>query len=286
MKKNIILWSAFSFILLVFVWGIINHLNIKEKEKIEEAKKLRELEKKEKILNNLETSRLFGISLGSSAIQLISGLNNFEPTDKEYYEWFEPTGILKGTLTNTLGRFSLRLNDFISGKTLDWLFLYKNKDFDNYYINYQPYGDYKITTIFASLKKYHPSYEECIKALRPYATTISERIKKENPDDSVVVEDLFFPKIKGASNSAKIIFKYNKPRDYLDQKWILTISAYCGSYNDKKNYLQLNAPRLAIQYNTYQKIMKEINKQKEIESRNKFDEEADQNESSLDKTGL
>ena len=164
----------------------------------------------------------------------------------------------------------------------------KNKDFENYYIKYQPYGDYKITSIVGSLKnRPAPSlYGECIKALRPYATVIAERIRKENPDKHIVMEDMFFPKIDGEYNNAKILFKYKNRRSYLDGKWILSLQSHCNPFTYGKMHIELKAPSLGIELKTYQQIMKRINEQKEIDLKKEFDENAKEAKPEIDKSGL
>ena len=289
-KDKLVLWSILVVILLAFYWGFERFSSIKKEEARIKALEIAEIKQSQTTFDNAVASRLFGITLGDSAIKLISGLNNWEPSDKEYNKWFEPSGLLKGTRNDFLSatEFTLKLNDFISGKTLDWLFLNKNKDFENYYIKYQPYGDYKITSIVGSLKnRPTPSlYGKCIKALRPYATVIAERIRKENPDKHIVMEDMFFPKIGGEYNNAKILFKYKKRRSYLDGKWILSLQSHCNTFTDGKMHIELKAPSLGIELKTYQQIMKRINEQKEIDLKKEFDENAKEAKPEIDKSGL
>jgi len=287
-KDKLVLWSILAVILLAFYWGYERFSSIKKEEARIKAEEIAEIKQSQTTFDNAVASRLFGITLGDSAIKLISGLNNWEPSDKEYENWFEPSGLLKGTRNDFLSatEFILNLNDFISGETLDWLVLYKNKDFEDYYIKYQPYGDYKITSIIGSLKRRYRDYDECVTALRPYATVIVERIRKENPDKHIVMEDMFFPKIDGEYNSAKILFKYKKRRSYLDGKWILTLQSHCNPFSDGKSHIELKAPSLGIELKTYQKIMKKINQQKEIDLKKEFDENAKEAKPEIDKSGL
>ena len=288
MKRDHLLWGVIILILgSVIYFGVERYVSIQKKESLKEslkeAEKEAELKQTQTTAYNLEVSKLFGIKLGDSAIRLISGLNNLEPTDEEYLNWFEPSGLLKGTNSDflNLGEFVLKLNDFISGETLDWLVLYQNKDFEDYYIKYQPYGDYKITSIIGSLKKGTINYGDCVKALRPYATVIAERIKKENPDKHIIIEDNFFPEIEGEPNSAQIVFKYKKKKSYLDGTWILSLKPYCRDY---KPYIELAASRLKIKLKTYRQIWKKINEQKELDYKKEFDDKA--NESKINKSGL
>jgi len=287
-KDKLVLWSILAVILLAFYWGYERFSSIKKEEARIKAEEIAEIKQSQTTFDNAVASKLFGIKLGDSAIKLISGLNNWEPSDKEYENWFEPSGLLKGTRNDFLSatEFILNLNDFISGETLDWLVLYKNKDFEDYYIKYQPYGDYKITSIIGSLKRRYRDYDECVTALRPYATVIVERIRKENPDKHIVMEDMFFPKIDGEYNSAKILFKYKKRRSYLDGKWILTLQSHCNPFSDGKSHIELKAPSLGIELKTYQKIMKKINQQKEIDLKKEFDENAKEAKPEIDKSGL
>jgi|VirMetMinimDraft_7_1064189.scaffolds.fasta_scaffold18112_2 hypothetical protein len=287
-KDKLVLWSILAVILLAFYWGYERFSSIKKEEARIKAEEIAEIKQSQTTFDNAIASKLFGIKLGDSAIKLISGLNNWEPSDKEYENWFEPSGLLKGTRNDFLSatEFILNLNDFISGETLDWLVLYKNKDFEDYYIKYQPYGDYKITSIIGSLKRRYRDYDECVTALRPYATVIVERIRKENPDKHIVMEDMFFPKIDGEYNSAKILFKYKKRRSYLDGKWILTLQSHCNPFSDGKSHIELKAPSLGIELKTYQKIMKKINQQKEIDLKKEFDENAKEAKPEIDKSGL
>jgi len=289
MKKDHLLWGVIILIFCSFVYfGFERHASIKKEEARIKAEEIAEIKQSQTTFDNAVASKLFGIKLGDSAIKLISGLNNWEPSDKEYENWFEPSGLLKGTKNDFLSvaEFTLKLNDFISGETLDWLVLYKNKDFENYYIKYQPYGDYKITSIIGSLKTSHRDYDKCVKALRPYATVIAERIKKQNPDKHIVMEDMFFPKIDGEHNYAKILFKYKKRKSYLDGKWILTLQSHCNPFSDGKSYIELKAPSLRIELKTYQQIMKRINEQKEIDLKKEFDENAKEAKPEIDKSGL
>ena len=287
-KDKLVLWSILTVILLAFYWGYEHFSSIKKEEARIKAEEIAEIKQSQTTFDNAVASRLFGITLGDSAIKLISGLNNWEPSDKEYENWFEPSGLLKGTRNDFLSaaEFILNLNDFISGETLDWLVLYKNRDFEDYYIKYQPYGDYKITSIIGSLKRRYRDYDECITALRPYATVIVERIRKENPDKHIIMEDMFFPKIDGEYNNAKILFKYKKRKSYLDGKWILTLQSHCNPFSDGKSNIELKAPSLRIELKTYQQIMKRINEQKEIDLKKEFDENAKEARPEIDKSGL
>ena len=289
MKKDHLLWGVIILILgSVIFFGLERHTSIKKEEARIKAEEIAEIKQSQTTFDNAIASKLFGIKLGDSAIKLISGLNNWEPSDKEYVNWFEPSGLLKGTRNDFLSatEFILNLNDFISGETLDWLVLYKNRDFEDYYIKYQPYGDYKITSIIGSLKRRYRDYDECVTALRPYATVIVERIRKENPDKHIVMEDMFFPKIDGEYNSAKILFKYKKRRSYLDGKWILTLQSHCNPFSDGKSHIELKAPSLGIELKTYQKIMKRINEQKEMDLKKEFDENSKEAKPEIDKSGL
>ena len=286
MKRDHLLWVIIITILCTVGYlGYERHSSIKKEEARIKAEEIAEIKQSQTTFDNAVASRLFGITLGDSAIKLISGLNNWEPSDKEYNKWFEPSGLLKGTKNDflSLGEFTLKLNDFISGETLDWLVLYKNRDFEDYYIKYQPYGDYKITSIIGSLKKGARYYDDCIKDLRPYATVIIERIKKENPDKHIIMEDMFFPEIEGKHNYAKVVFKYKKRKSFLDGKWILRINSYCREYN---SYIELAAPSLRIELKTYQQIMKRINEKKELDLKKEFDETAKESKPEIDKSGL
>jgi hypothetical protein len=286
MKRDHLLWIIIITILCTVGYlGYERHSSIKKEEARIKAEEIAEIKQSQTTFDNAVASKLFGITLGDSAIKLISGLNNWEPSDKEYNKWFEPSGLLKGTKNDflSLGEFTLKLNDFISGETLDWLVLYKNRDFEDYYIKYQPYGDYKITSIIGSLKKGARYYDDCIKDLRPYATVIIERIKKENPDKHIIMEDMFFPEIEGKHNYAKVVFKYKKRKSFLDGKWILRINSYCREYN---SYIELAAPSLRIELKTYQQIMKRINEKKELDLKKEFDETAKESKPEIDKSGL
>jgi len=287
-KDKIFLWSVLGIILLIFYWGYERFSSIKKEEARIKAEEIAEIEQSQTTFNNAVASRLFGITLGDSAITLISGLNNWEPETEEYKKWFEPSGLLKGTNNDflSMAEFTLKLDDFISGQTLDWLFLNKNKDFEDYYIKYQPYLDYKITSIIGGLKARHRNYDECVKGLRPYATLIAERIRRENPDKHIVMEDMFFPKIDGEHNYAKILFKYKKNGSYLDGKWILSLLSHCNAFTDGKSYIELKAPSLRIELKTYQKIMKRVNEQKELDLKKDFDEQSNKEKPKIDNSGL
>ena len=295
MKKDRLLWdSILTLILLVFFWGIDRWASIQKKEDQIKAKKEAELKQTRITFDNLESSKLFGIKLGDSAISLILQLKYYGTplykevwTSEDYEKIMDPSGLLTGTKINFLSNseFVIKLNDFFRPNAHDGLFINKNDDFLDYYIKYQPYGNAKITSIIASLKTVNTDHDQCVKDLRPYASVIAERIKKENPDKHIIIKDNFFPEIEGQRNHAQILFKYNKNKSYLDGKRALRFDGWCWS-SKRHPIIELSAPRLKIELKTYQQIMKKIKDQKELDLKNEFNENANEDKTKIDKSGL
>lgn len=293
-KDKLVLWSVLAIILLVFFWGIDRWASILKKEDQIKAKKEAELKQTQITFDNLESSKLFGIKLGDSAISLILQLKYHGTplykevwTSEDYEKIMDPSGLLTGTKINflSMGEFAIRLNDFFRLTASDELFINKNDDFLDYYIKYQPYGDAKITSIIASLKTANTDHDQCIKDLRPYASVITERIKKENPDQHIIIEDKFFPKIEGQHNHAQILFKYKKAKSYLDGKRALRLDGWCWG-SKRHPFIELSAPGLRIELKTYQQILKKIKDQKELDLKNEFNENANEDKTKIDKSGL
>ena len=293
-KDKLVLWSILVVILLAFYWGFERFSSIKKEEARIKAEEIAEIKQSQTTFDNLESSKLFGIKLGDSAISLILQLKYYGTplyknvwTSNDYEKIMDPSGLITGTKINflSMGEFAIRLNDFFRPNANNELFINKNEDFLDYYIKYQPYGDAKITSIIASLKTENTDHDQCVKDLKPYASVISERIKKENPNPHIIMEDNFFPEIEGKHNHAQILFKYKKTKSYLDGKRALRFDGWCWS--SKRNpYIELSAPRLKIELKTYQKIMKKINEQKELDSKKEFDENAKEAKPEIDKSGL
>tara|TARA_B100001057_G_scaffold481844_1_gene556363 strand:- start:1179 stop:2075 length:897 start_codon:yes stop_codon:yes gene_type:complete len=296
-KRDHLLWVIIITILCTVGYlGYERHSLIKEKEKIKESQK-KEKENQDKqishkalmTLNSLRTSRLFGVQLGNNAIKLISGLNNWEPTDEEYLNWFESNGLLKGTKDNLFNnlQFSVPLNDFITSNrenALDWLVLYQNDDFSKYYIEYNPFNK-KISAIIGSLKKEYIDFKSCVEDLRPYANVIAEGIKNDNPDENLIIEDRFYHTINGSMNYPIIEFKYKKFRHQLNDMHILSLRGDCSFRNNASSII-LESPELKIDLETYRKIFKILNERKELNLKKEFNDKANEKEEKIDKSGL
>ena len=296
-RDHLLWWPIIGIVLLIIYLGIQRWQSIQyqsERDKFKEkTRTVKIYDKREMAIDSLQSSRLFGIKLGGDVIELISGLNNFEPTDEEYKNWFDPSGLIKGTKKDYFNTFqySVLLNDFISrnGKALDWLFLYQNDDFSKYYVEYNPYSK-EISAVIASLKKEYTDHETCVKNLRPYVNLIVERIKKDNPDENLIIDDRFFPKLNGKENFPILWFKYKNKKN-LSDTFVLHLKAFCGLNNE--SIIMLEAPMLQIDHKTYKRVLDDVSKnlriiseKKDLKLKEKFIEDANKEKSKINKSGL
>ena len=293
MRRDHLLWGIIILILgLVIYFSVEREASDKKKVDQIEADRQSEIKANRLINKGLESSSLFGIRLGDSAVALRLSLKYGRPKSgnswsSEYVDKIiEPTGLIKGTEANRLGSFgfTLKLNDFIDPSIHNGVFIYLNDDFEDYYIKYQPYGTGKINSIMASLKtewKWDGN-ETCVKDLRPYALAVAERIKKENAFEEIVVEDRFYLKIKGEHNFPQILFKNNKFKS--TGEYILAIKGLCQG-STKEVFLELTANRLSVPYEKWSEIMKKIREQKELDLKKEFNDDANKGKK-IDKSGL
>ena len=293
MRRNHLLWGVIILILGSFIYfGVERWASIQKKEYQIKADRQSEIKANRLINKGLESSSLFGIRLGDSAVALRLSLEYGVPNSgiwesediKKVTE--QPSGIIKGTTTNNLAGFGfvLKLNDFIDPSIHDGVYINLNNDFEDYYIKYQPYGTGKIHSIIASLKTEWKSdgHETCVKDLRPYAIAVAERIKKENLFERIVIVDNFYPKIDGEHNYPEIFFKNNKFKS--TGEYILVIKGWC-QVSTKEAFLELAASRLGVPYEKWSKIMKSITEQKELDLKKEFNDDANK-EKKIDKSGL
>ncbi|MDB9819678.1 hypothetical protein OAC07_03860 [Candidatus Pelagibacter sp.] len=294
MRRDHLLWGVIILIFGSFIYfGVERWASIQKKEDQIEADRQSKIKASRLINKSLESSSLFGIRLGDSAIALRLSLEYGKP--KSGNSWgsehidkiIEPTGLIKGTDINRLGSpgFTLRLNDFIDPSIHNDVLIYLNDDFEDYYIKYQPYNTGKIYSIFANLKTEGKldTYETCIKRLRPYAVAVAERIKKENPFEEIVVEDRFYPRIDGEYNRPQIFFK-NITFSKATPEFILIINGWCELGNNKPT-LELIAQKNGVPYKKWEAIMKKIRDQKELDLKKEFNDDANK-EKKIDKSGL
>jgi hypothetical protein len=294
MRRNHLLWGVIILILGSFIYfGVERWASIQKKEDQIKADRQSEIKANRLINKGLESSSLFGIRLGDSAVALRLSLKYGRPKSgnswsSEYVDKIiEPTGLIKGTIVNRAGAFgfTLKLNDLIDPSIHNGVFINLNDDFEDYHIIYQPYGTGKIYGIFASLKTEggRDTYETCIKRLRPYAVAVAERIKKENPFEEIVVEDRFYPRIDGEYNRPQIFFK-NITFSKATPEFILIINGWCEIKNNKPT-LELIAQRNGVPFKKYSAIMKKIRDQKELDLKKEFNDDANK-EKKIDKSGL
>ena len=294
MRRDHLLWGIIILILgLVIYFSVEREASDKKKVDQIEADRQSEIKANRLINKGLESSSLFGIRLGDSAVALRLSLKYGRPKSgnswsSEYVDKIiEPTGLIKGTEANRLGSFgfTLKLNDFIDPSIHNGVFIYLNDDFEDYYIKYQPYNTGKIYSIFANLKTEGKldTYETCVKNLRPYAVAVAERIKKENPFEEIVVEDRFYPKMNGEHNNPQIFFK-NITFSKATPEFILTINGRCELGNIKY-FLELTAQKNGVPYKKWEAIMDKIKDQKELDLKKEFNNDANK-EKKIDKSGL
>ena len=310
-KRDRLLWLAIILILGLFMYfGLERYASILKKEDLEEAKKIEKIEKKRNTINNLQSSKLFGIKLGDSPISLLFQLKNLASSYGNLDKITEPSGLLKGTKFNffTAGNFTVLLNDYIDDEGMQSQVEYcedlydkigkqkneysclkpiqKNKDFSKYYIKYHPYGDMKISSIFASLNKEYKNFNSCVKDLRPYVNVIVKRIKKDNPDKNIIIEDNFYPTENGKWNFPQVIFKYKGDETYHDDIWVLTIKGYCNDPIHKESFIEIEVPAFVPNYKVWSKVMKELSDKKELDLKNDFNKNASDKEFKIEKKGL
>ena len=292
-KEKLLFWSTLLIIFLAFYWGYERHSSIKKEENRIKAEKEFEIYKESKIFQRLESSSLFGIKINDSAIALLLDFKHYGTslekkawTNKDYTKIMDSNGLIKGTKINFMGtpNFTLKLNEFFDPDVHNNLLINLNKDFDDYYIKYQPYDSGKISTIFASLKTEYVDHDKCVKDLRPYAEVILERIKFQNPNKEIIINDKFYPKINGKFNYPSITFSYKFNLTNFGDT-VLIIRGKCES-NMNKAFIELEAPAQSVDLDKHNKIMKRISEKKELDFKNEFNNSAKEENPEIDKSGL
>ena len=292
-KDKLVLWSILAVILLAFYWGYDRLSSIKKEEERIKAEKEFEIYKESKIFERLESTSLFGIKINDSAIALLLDFKHYGTslkkevwTKEDYSKIMDETGLLKGTKINFIGppNFTLKLNDFFDPNIHNGVLIDLNENFEDYYIKYQPYRSGKISTIFASLKTEYIDHNKCVKDLRPYAEVILERIKFQNPDKEIIINDKFYPKINGKFNYPSISFGYKYNLNAFGDI-VLVIRGRCSS-NLKKAFIEIEATAQSVDLDKYRAIMKKIREQKELDFKNEFNNSAKEAKPEIDKSGL
>ena len=292
-KDKLVLWSILAVILLAFYWGYERLSSIKKEEERIKAEKEFEIYKESKIFERLESTSLFGIKINDSAIALLLDFKHYGTslkkevwTKEDYSKIMDETGLLKGTIINFMGstNFTLKLNDFFDPNIHNGVLIDLNENFEDYYIKYQPYRSGKISTIFASLKTEYIDHNKCVKDLRPYAEVILERIKFQNPDKEIIINDKFYPKINGKFNYPLITFGYKYNLNAFGDI-VLVIRGRCSS-NLKKAFIEIEAAAQSVDLDKYRAIMKKIREQKELDFKNEFNNSAKEAKPEIDKSGL
>ena len=292
-KDKLVLWSILAVILLAFYWGYERLSSIKKEEERIKAEKEFEIYKESKIFERLESTSLFGIKINDSAIALLLDFKHYGTslkkevwTKEDYSKIMDETGLLKGTKINFIGppNFTLKLNDFFDPNIHNGVLIDLNENFEDYYIKYQPYRSGKISTIFASLKTEYIDHNKCVKDLRPYAEVILERIKFQNPDKEIIINDKFYPKINGKFNYPLITFGYKYNLNAFGDI-VLVIRGRC-SPSLKKAFIEIEATSQSVDIDKYRVVMKKIREQKELDFKNEFTNSAKEAKPEIDKSGL
>ena len=292
-KDKLVLWSILALILLAFYWGYERLSSIKKEEERIKAEKEFEIYKESKIFERLESTSLFGIKINDSAIALLLDFKHYGTslkkevwTKEDYSKIMDETGLLKGTKINFIGppNFTLKLNDFFDPNIHNGVLIDLNENFEDYYIKYQPYRSGKISTVLASLKTEYVDHNKCVKDLRPYANTILERIKFQNPNKDIIIKDYFYPKINGKFNYPSISFGYKYNLNAFGDT-VLTIRGRC-SPSLKKAFIEIEASAQSVDLDRHRDIMKKIREQKELDFKNEFNNSAKEAKPEIDKSGL
>jgi hypothetical protein len=297
--KKIIKWIIFL-LFAYFVTAFFAVYYFDEKEKTERIEKH---EKYIKITSGLRNTKIFGIQLGDKADILLFQLGNIPTSYGNQDEVFDDSGLLKGTILHFLRppNFTIPLDDFINEIGMeqavrDCLALYeemgkskdeysclkpiqKNKDFSKYYISYHPYGDKKISSIIGKLEKDYKNSDNCVENLKPYANVIVKNIRKNNPNENIVLEDNFYPIENKGDQFPHIKFIYNK-------ETILTIDGYCLNHL-QSSFIGISDNSLSIDISKkYFKIIQKVNKNKKLMKKNDFDNNVEEKEKVINKQGL
>jgi len=270
----------------------------------QEAEFLANQKKQYEVTQGLYSSKLFGIQINKEADILLFSLQDIAASYGNIDKVFEDTGLLKNTekfFLTGIG-YSVQLNDFINDVGIEeqrqfCIDLYnniskkiteedclrpinKNKDFSEYHIKYHPYG-YKIWSIIGKLNKNFENKKECIQNLKPYANILFKKIRETNSNESIIVEDKFYPNEK----FPKISFNYENV-SFVKKKRNLTILTIEGHCLDKASYISLNAPLLKPSYEVFSEIEQKIRDKKKLNIKENFDKKAKEQEKSIDTQGL
>ena len=270
----------------------------------QEAEFLANQKKQYEVTQGLYSSKLFGIQINKEADILLFSLQDIAASYGNIDKVFEDTGLLKNTekfFLTGIG-YSVQLNDFINDVGIEeqrqfCIDLYnniskkiteedclrpinKNKDFSEYHIKYHPYG-YKIWSIIGKLNKNFENKKECIQNLKPYANILFKKIRETNSNESIIVEDKFYPNEK----FPKISFNYENV-SFVKKKRNLTILTIEGHCLDKASYISLNAPLLKPSYEVFSEIEQKIRDKKKLNIKENFDKKAKEQETSIDTQGL
>ena len=277
----------------------------------QEAEFLANQKKQYEVTQGLYSSKLFGIQINKEADILLFSLQDIAASYGNIDKVFEDTGLLKNTekFFLTGSGYSVQLNDFINEVGIEEARQFcidayksikkytdneikkfteedcsrpinKNKDFSEYHIKYHPYG-YKIWSIIGKLNKNFENKKECIQNLKPYANILFKKIRETNSNESIIVEDKFYPNEKFPKISFNIMTRtFNKKKGNLT---ILTIEGHCLN---KASYISLNAPLLKPSYGVFLEIEQKIRDKKKLNIKENFDKKAKEQEKSIDTQGL
>ena len=296
-KRKFIGWVIFLLLIIVLIIFILKMYY----SGLEQQKKIEKFENDKKIVNNLRSTKLFGIKLGDRADMLSFRLQGLAPVYGNIYKVFQDNGLLKGTRLNFLipYNFNIILNNLVNevsitenlknclelkkqiGETSEDYCLppiVKNKEFSEYFINYDPRGDTKISSIVAKLEGEYIDSDICVTNLRPYANVIMTNIKKNNYNKNIVIEDNFFPNKNKANQFPKIEFMYNNSA-------VLTIRGYCLNHL-KSSFISINDEYLSLSREHYLSIVKKIDEQEQIKKKEDFEKFIKERENMIDKKGL
>ena len=304
MKRILAITNVYIKWIIRLVIGVLIFLILfKYVEYSENKKRLKEISQKNerqiKAIQELYSSKLFGIKLQQQADILLFSIQNlassYGNTDKVYQD----NGLLKNTENLFYSNYSVKLNSFINDKGMEstkqsCVDMYKklerenpeklcikpiikNENFSDYYIKYHPYG-YKIWSITGKLTKNHSSKKECVRDLKPYANILMNNIKKLNSSERIIVKDKFY----STERNPKIIFSY-KSEFYNNTISILIIQGVC---KNNSSYISLSAPLLRPNADEIKRIRKQIIENKKLNEKNEFDKNVSEKEKSIDTQGL
>ena len=264
-----------KWIIRLVVGVLIFFLSFKYVEYSENKKRLKEIseknERQRKAIQELYSSKLFGIKLQQKADILLFSMQNIASSYGNSDKVYQDNGLLKKTENLFYYDYSVKLNSFINDEGIEntkqsCIDMYtklerenpeklcikpiiKNKNFSEYYIKYHPYG-YRVWTITGKLNKNHSYKKECVVDLKPYANILMNNIKKLNLSERIIVEDKFYPH----ERNPKIIFSYKS--EFNNRKiQALIIEGIC---KNNSSYISLNAPLLRPNADEVKSIRKQI----------------------------